>query len=130
MNLKQSFLAFLESDEMSDVVSNVRQISDKLTLFTYKEINFVYVFREDDSNYFQLLVPKIEDYSEQVNDKLLDFSKRYKIAKAVVIKDSVWFSFEQIVLNITEGDFQLYKIAIRVLLAMVREWKASESQGS
>lgn len=122
MTLKQSFISFLQSDEISGI-SNFRQVDEKLTLFTYKRINFLYVYDPDDSSIFHLIVPKIETYNSELLEKMIDFTMRYKIAKVIKVDDSIWFSFEQLVLNQKEEDYRLFKLAIKILSSMLIEWK-------
>lgn len=122
MTLKQSFISFLQSDEISGI-GNFRQVDDKLTTFSYNRINFLYVYDSDDSSIFHLIVPKVEVYSEELKDKMIDFTMRYKIAKVIKVDDSVWFSFEQLVLNPKEGDYRLFKLAIKILSSLLLEWK-------
>lgn len=122
MTLQQSFFSYLQSNEITGV-SNIRHVDAKLTLFTYQGINFLYIYESDDSNVFHLIVPKIEEYHKGLEEKMLDYTMRYKIAKAIRVDESVWLSFEQIVFNQKEGDFRLFKLAIKILVSMTKEWK-------
>jgi hypothetical protein len=127
-SLQQAFNSFLQSDEISGV-SNYRQFDAKTTLFSYEGINFLYVYESDDPSFFHLIVPRIEVFSDGLYSRMLDFSQRYKIAKVLLIDNHVWFSFEQIVLNIIEGDYRLFKLSLKILVTMFNEWRSSESTG-
>lgn len=127
MTTQQVFFSFLQSNEIQGI-TNIRQIDASLTSFSYQGVNFLYAYETNDSNFFHLIVPKIEEYNEQLKDKMLDFTMRYKIAKAIRVDDSIWLSFEQIVFNQKEGDYRLFKIAIKILYSMIREWKLPVTQ--
>lgn len=127
MTIQQAFFSFLQSNEIQGI-TNIKQVNASLTLFSYQGINFLYAFEADDSNIFHLIVPKIEEYNELSKDKMLDYTMRYKIAKVIRVDDSIWLSFEQIVFNQKEGDYKLFKIAIKILTSMIREWKSPTNQ--
>ena len=122
MTLQQAFISFLQSNEVSGI-SNFRQVDSRLTLFTYQGINFLFAYDNDDATIFHLIVPKIEEYSEKLNSKMLDFTMRYKIAKVIHVDDYIWLSFEQIVLNQKEEDYRLFKLGIKILSSMFKDWK-------
>lgn len=126
MTTQQAFLSFLQSDEIQGI-TNVRQVDASLTLFSYQGVNFLYAYEASDSNIFHLIVPKIEEYNDELRDKMLDFTMRYKIAKAIRVDNTIWLSFEQIVFNQKEGDYKLFKIAIKILTSMIREWKSPDN---
>lgn len=126
MTTQQAFISFLQSNEIQGI-TNFRQVDASLTLFSYQGINFLYVYETNDSNVFHLIVPKIEEYDERLKDKMLDFTMRYKIAKVIRVDDSIWLSFEQIVFNQKEGDYKLFKLAIKILTSMMKEWKTPVS---
>lgn len=126
MTTQQAFISFLQSNEIQGI-TNFRQVDASLTLFSYQGINFLYVYETNDSNVFHLIVPKIEEYDERLKDKMLDFTMRYKIAKVIRVDDSIWLSFEQIVFNQKEGDYKLFKLAIKILTSMMKEWKTPAS---
>lgn len=124
MTVKQSFISFLQSEEIPGI-TNFRQVDQSLTLFTYQGINFLFAYEDTDSTVFHLIVPKIEAYNVELDEKMLDFTKRYKIAKAIRVDDFIWLSFEQLVFNQKEGDYRMFKIGIKILSSMLREWKGA-----
>lgn len=83
----------------------------------------MYVYESNDANIFHLIVPKIEEYRDGLEEKMLDFTMRYKIAKVIRVDNFIWFSFEQIVFNQKEEDYRLFKLSIKVLASMLRDWK-------
>lgn len=126
MTLQNAFTTFLQSEEANGF-TDIRQISADLTIFSYSGIHFLYSYQADDPNVFRLIIPKVELYREELIHRMLDFTKRYKVAKVIELDDTIWFSYEQLVFNQKEGDYRLFKIAIKILTAMFREWKENPS---
>ena len=129
MTIQQAFISFLQSDEIQGV-SNFRQVSENLTFFSYQGINYLFAYEVNDPNIFHLIVPKIEDYKDELQEKMIDFTMRYKIAKVIHVDNSIWLSFEHIVFNQKEGDYRLFKLAIKILSSMLKEWRTYPTQNN
>ena len=96
---------------------------DRYIIFMYQQIYFLFVYEKDEPLFFHLIVPKIEQFDDSLLIKMIDFTQHYKIAKAIQVGDSIWLSFEYLFLNIVEGDFRIFKIAIKTLSGMFRDWR-------
>ena len=68
-------------------------------IFKYQMLNFLYLFEENDENYFSMYMPYIFEVDEENIDDVLKVinivNNEMKVLKLVVNDDNVWCCFEE-----------------------------------
>ena len=83
-----------------------------------------YFFVADENNkYFRLFLPRVENYRQDLSDKLNRFNLGYKVGKAFVLEDSVWFSFEHFILDSEKDGRFVFSRALSILKKMIEDWR-------
>lgn len=115
MTLYQSFVNYLQKKNIPKESGS----SEGTILFKYNNLNYVFVYDVEEPYYFRLLLPRISDCNDGNDIGLyryaLELSNKYKVGKMVIINNSIWVSFEQIVMNPNADNDFIYDMAIRVL---------------
>lgn len=67
--------------------------------FSIEGMNFLAFYnKDDDPAYFKIMLPRVEvilDESKQdIFDKCIKMSSRFKVGKAIILNDAVWLSAE------------------------------------
>ena len=117
MTIYYSFRKYLKKNNIHEEQGSIEGAS---LLFKHNNLYYVYLYDNDDPNYFRLLVPKIVDYNNneaKLNKYALEVSAEYKVAKLVVIENQIWASFEQIILDPDKDNTVIFDMGIRILNA-------------
>ena len=93
MKTSEMMLQFLKQQGLMPEVLDNNNI-----VFKYQMRTYMFVENDEDASFFQIMMPAIFDVTDDNRDAVLvatnNITKGYKIAKAVVMDDSVWLSAE------------------------------------
>lgn len=69
-------------------------------LFKYQMANLLFINNDEDKEYFQLIMPRIYDVTDDNRNLVLEVANKVndniKIVKTCVVDDSVWLFFENL----------------------------------
>ena len=103
-------------------------------IFDKDGLHFVFLYnKEKDPNYFELVLPYIDDFdttnSSQL-DKLMSMTKDYKVGKVIVTKENrVNLTFEQYSYS-TENLNKLFEQGIGCLEAMINDYRRAKASSN
>ena len=125
MNFLDSFFAFI--NKQADV-TGIRR-GDAYSIFFDKDRLHYYFYHDASSDpyFFRIMLPRIEDVTEQnhsvIYDKCTTISTDFKVGKAIIIQGQVWLSVEVFVYDNTENVSLLFDRMISVLQLMFEKYK-------
>lgn len=94
----QDFLSQMNVEKLN--VENNKENNTTTIDFQYEGLSYLFVYDNDDTNYFRLMLPNITQIDDVNRDKVLNainyINYKLKVVKAIIIDDvSVWLSAEQ-----------------------------------
>jgi hypothetical protein len=79
---------------------DVEELPDYAYMTQYEGMTLLYLFDDDDEEFFRMAAPKIFDVTEENRELLLDIVNeiniKLKYSKTTVLDDAVWVSYEQL----------------------------------
>lgn len=94
----QDFLSQMNVEKLN--VENNKDNNTTTIDFQYEGLSYLFVYDNDDTNYFRLMLPDIARIDDANKGKVLDainyVNYKLKVVKAIIINNvSVWLSVEQ-----------------------------------
>lgn len=94
----QDFLSQMNVEKLN--VENNKENNTTTIDFQYEGLSYLFVYDNDDTNYFRLMLPNITQIDDVNRDKVLNainyINYKLKVVKAIIIDNvSVWLSAEQ-----------------------------------
>lgn len=97
----------------------VEELDGNAYAFEYEGLTMLYMYDEEDEEFFRIAAPRVFDVTEDNRDALLDMANevnsRMKYSKTTVGKDAVWIGFELKLFGDVDGlidDILEYSIAV------------------
>jgi thiaminase len=77
---------------------DLEELPDYAYMTQYEGMTMLYLFDDDDDEFFRMAAPKIFDVTEENRESLLDIANeiniKLKYSKTTVLDDAVWVSYE------------------------------------
>ena len=85
------------------------------------------LYDNDAPSYFRLALPRLDiidnTFDVEKYKRALQIAGEYKIVKAAIIEDNLWFLFENFLPNYDYTNVKLFEMAIGILLIVGKEWR-------
>ena len=121
MDLLQSFKNYLDLRQVP------YQVNEDVVSFTIDGWHFLLLYDRDTPNYFRLALPKLvaidANFCIEQYKKALQISADYKVAKAAIITDYLWFVFENFLPDYDSASSKIFEKAIRILMGAGQDWR-------
>lgn len=121
MNLLQSFKNYLDLRQIP------YRVEDSIVFFAKDEWNLMLLYDNDFPSYFRLALPRLDivdnTFGIEKYKRALQIAGEYKIVKAAIIEDNLWFLFENFLSDYDYSHAKLYERAIGVLLIVGNKWR-------
>lgn len=123
MDLLQSFKKYLDLRQVP------YQVDEDVVSFSIEGWHFLLLYDRDTPNYFRLALPKLvaidENFSIAQYKKALRISAEYKVAKAAIFGESLWFVFENFLPDYDSMSSKIFERAIRILMGVGKDWRGA-----
>lgn len=121
MDLLQTFKTYLDIRQISYITDN------DVVIFSYDTWNLMLFYEKESPSYLRMALPKIdsidEDFDKGSYRSALRIAAEYKVVKAVIIDDSLWFLFENFLPDYDYSNIKLFDRAIKTLVSVGNEWR-------
>lgn len=127
LRLFQNFL------ERRNIQSSFMDEDKTMLQFSVNDINFVFMYKvKEDPTYIRLLIPNAGIVDEQDDDtirKLYNLTNSYKVGKAYILDNQVWFSADAFIYNRDNNDM-LFDRLLGVLSDMLYKYRQNINEES
>lgn len=122
MNLYQSFCDYIAKLPGVEVQNRT---DNRMVYFRYNNLNFTFICNQEQQQYyyFRLILPKVANCDDNTCHQIDDVNRKFKVGKAFIYHDEVWFSFEQFVVDPEMNGPIFFARAISILENMIRDWR-------
>lgn len=116
------FKDYLNSNNIS--IKGEEEIS---VFFNYSDLNYLFVFDENDPFYFRLILPNImsmnEDNSEKIYKVINSTNLKFKVVKTTISgNNNIWISIESFVYS-KENIDELFKRSMELLKSAILDFR-------
>lgn len=107
----------------------IKSSQDDRIDFSTGGLNYFFI-ADENSQYFRLFLPRVDNYRSDLSGKLNRFNLGYKAGKAFVLDESVWFVFEHFILDSEKDGRFVFSRALSVLKKMIEDWRSEGETSS
>lgn len=125
MNVHKNFVQYLASCKSVETITK----KDNSLYFKRNGITYVFEISNGDDEFFKIVIPNIDDYTQEKAVRFANFFGKYKVVKPMVVNNQICISADQFVYGqMTEASWLLLFDRIVDLLKYVLDEYRQEFQ--